>query len=69
VIAPCRQLAGNDGRVPVSYDHIAKVLKTSKSTIGRVVDVGETIAWLAQPGSDGVNGQTVRVCGQSLIGA
>jgi 3-oxoacyl-[acyl-carrier protein] reductase len=36
---------------------------------GLPVDVAETIAWLAQPGSGGVNGQTVRVCGQSLLGA
>jgi 3-oxoacyl-[acyl-carrier protein] reductase len=32
-------------------------------------DVAETIAWLGSPGSAGVNGQVVRVCGQSLIGA
>lgn len=36
---------------------------------GKPVDVAETIAWLADPGSSGVNGQVVRVCGQSLIGA
>jgi 3-oxoacyl-[acyl-carrier protein] reductase len=36
---------------------------------GLPVDVAETIAWLASPGSGGVNGQVVRVCGQSLIGA
>ncbi|WP_369140443.1 3-oxoacyl-ACP reductase [Modestobacter versicolor] len=36
---------------------------------GLPVDVAETIAWLAQPGSGGVNGQVVRVCGQSLLGA
>jgi 3-oxoacyl-[acyl-carrier protein] reductase len=36
---------------------------------GLPVDVAETIAWLSQPGSAGVNGQVVRVCGQSLIGA
>ncbi len=36
---------------------------------GSPVDVAETIAWLSQPGSGGVNGQTVRVCGQSLLGA
>jgi 3-oxoacyl-[acyl-carrier protein] reductase len=27
------------------------------------------VAWLAAPGSGGVNGAVVRVCGQSLIGA
>ena len=36
---------------------------------GLPVDVAETIAWLAQPGSAGVNGQVIRVCGQSMIGA
>lgn len=36
---------------------------------GLPVDVAETTAWLADPGSGGVNGQVVRVCGQSLLGA
>jgi 3-oxoacyl-[acyl-carrier protein] reductase len=36
---------------------------------GLPVDVAETIAWFASPGSVGVNGNVVRVCGQSLIGA
>ncbi|MDC0767369.1 3-oxoacyl-ACP reductase [Streptomyces sp. HD] len=36
---------------------------------GVPVDVAETIAWLADPGSGAVNGQVVRVCGQSLLGA
>ena len=36
---------------------------------GLPVDVAETIAWFANPGSVGVNGQIVRVCGQSMIGA
>ncbi len=36
---------------------------------GGPVDVAETIAWLAHPASGGVNGQVVRVCGQSLLGA
>jgi 3-oxoacyl-[acyl-carrier protein] reductase len=36
---------------------------------GRPVDVAETIAWLVSPASGGVNGNVVRVCGQSLIGA
>jgi 3-oxoacyl-[acyl-carrier protein] reductase len=36
---------------------------------GRPEDVAETIAWLASPGSDGVTGNVVRVCGQSLLGA
>jgi 3-oxoacyl-[acyl-carrier protein] reductase len=36
---------------------------------GRPVDVAETVAWLAQEATAGVNGQVVRVCGQSLVGA
>jgi len=36
---------------------------------GQPADVAQTIAWLAHPGSAGVTGQLVRVCGQSLIGA
>jgi 3-oxoacyl-[acyl-carrier protein] reductase len=36
---------------------------------GLPVDVAETIAWFASPGSGGVNGNVVRVCGQALIGA
>lgn len=36
---------------------------------GLPVDVAETVAWLASPASGGVNGNVVRVCGQSLIGA
>jgi 3-oxoacyl-[acyl-carrier protein] reductase len=36
---------------------------------GQPIDVAETVAWYAQPGSGAVNGNVVRVCGQSLIGA
>jgi 3-oxoacyl-[acyl-carrier protein] reductase len=36
---------------------------------GLPVDVAETIAWFASPATGGVNGNVVRVCGQSLIGA
>jgi 3-oxoacyl-[acyl-carrier protein] reductase len=36
---------------------------------GLPVDVAETIAWFAHPASAGVNGNVVRVCGQSLLGA
>jgi 3-oxoacyl-[acyl-carrier protein] reductase len=36
---------------------------------GLPIDVAETIAWMASPASGGVNGNVVRVCGQSMIGA
>jgi len=41
----------------------------SMSQGGLPVDVAETIAWFAGPASTGVNGNVVRVCGQSLLGA
>lgn len=40
----------------------------SLSQGGLPVDVAETIAWYCNPASTGVNGNVVRVCGQSLIG-
>ena len=36
---------------------------------GLPIDVAETIAWYASPGSGTVTGTVVRVCGQSLVGA
>ncbi|HEY1356259.1 MAG TPA: 3-oxoacyl-ACP reductase [Solirubrobacterales bacterium] len=42
---------------------------SSLSQGGLPVDVAETIAWFAGPGSTGVNGNTIRVCGQNLLGA
>lgn len=41
----------------------------SMSQGGLPVDVAETIAWLACPASGGLNGNIVRVCGQSILGA
>ncbi|HZJ29349.1 MAG TPA: 3-oxoacyl-ACP reductase [Solirubrobacterales bacterium] len=41
----------------------------SLSQGGKPIDVAETIAWFASPASAGVNANTVRVCGQSLLGA
>lgn len=36
---------------------------------GLPVDVAEAVAWFANPGSGGVSGNVLRVCGQSLLGA
>ncbi|GIF01393.1 3-oxoacyl-ACP reductase [Paractinoplanes rishiriensis] len=41
----------------------------SMSQGGLPVDVAETIAWFASPGSATISGNVVRVCGQSLLGA
>ncbi|MCK6209665.1 3-oxoacyl-ACP reductase [Georgenia sp. EYE_87] len=35
---------------------------------GKPVDVAEAIAFLASPQAGGINGQTLRVCGQMLVG-
>jgi 3-oxoacyl-[acyl-carrier protein] reductase len=32
-------------------------------------DVAELIAFLASPEAGGITGQTIRVCGQALVGA
>jgi len=36
---------------------------------GRPIDVAETVVYLADPATSGVNGQVVRVCGQNIVGA
>ena len=36
---------------------------------GLPIDVAEAVAFFASPGSAGVTGNVLRVCGQSLIGA
>ena len=42
---------------------------TSLSQGGNPVDVAETLAYLCDPASGGVDGQVIRVCGQNLVGA
>jgi 3-oxoacyl-[acyl-carrier protein] reductase len=56
------------GAMPIGPREAGRRL-SSLSQGGLPVDVAETIAWLAGPASTGVNGNTVRVCGQSLLGA
>ncbi|MGI8728195.1 MAG: 3-oxoacyl-ACP reductase [Solirubrobacterales bacterium] len=41
----------------------------SLSQGGKAVDVAEAIVWFSSPASTGLNGNVVRVCGQSLVGA
>lgn len=41
----------------------------SMSQGGEPVDVAETIAWLISPYASGLNGNIIRVCGQSVLGA
>jgi 3-oxoacyl-[acyl-carrier protein] reductase len=54
--------------VPIAIREAGRRMN-SMSQGGLPVDVAETHAWLAHPASGAVNGQVVRVCGQSLLGA
>jgi 3-oxoacyl-[acyl-carrier protein] reductase len=54
--------------MPVSLREAGRRLNSMRQG-GQPVDVAETVAWLADPRSSGVTGNTVRVCGQSLLGA
>jgi 3-oxoacyl-[acyl-carrier protein] reductase len=36
---------------------------------GQPVDVAEAIAYFASPASNAVTGNTIRVCGQAMLGA
>jgi len=55
-------------KMPVTIREAGRRMN-SMSQGGLPVDVAETIAWFASPASAGVNGNVVRVCGQSLLGA
>ena len=56
------------GAMPVGVREAGRRLNSLRQG-GLPVDVAEAIAWFAHPGSGGLNGQVVRVCGQSLLGA
>jgi 3-oxoacyl-[acyl-carrier protein] reductase len=55
-------------RIPLATREVGRRVN-SLSQGGLPVDVAETIAWFARPGSAGITGQVVRVCGQSMLGA
>jgi 3-oxoacyl-[acyl-carrier protein] reductase len=54
--------------VPIAIREAGRRMN-SMSQGGLPVDVAEAIAWFAAPDSGGLNGNVVRVCGQSLLGA
>lgn len=54
--------------MPLATREVARRLNSLQQA-GLPIDVAETAAWLASPGAGGVNGQVIRVCGQSLVGA
>ncbi|BCY12751.1 3-oxoacyl-ACP reductase [Actinoplanes sp. L3-i22] len=55
-------------KMPIGLREAGRRLN-SMSQGGLPVDVAETIAWFASPGSATISGNVVRVCGQSLLGA
>jgi 3-oxoacyl-[acyl-carrier protein] reductase len=55
-------------KMPLATREVARRL-SSVQQAGLPIDVAEAVAWLSSPGAGGVNGQTLRVCGQNLVGA
>ncbi len=55
-------------KMPLATREVARRL-SSLQQAGLPIDVAEAVAWLSSPGAGGVNGQTLRVCGQNLVGA
>jgi 3-oxoacyl-[acyl-carrier protein] reductase len=55
-------------RIPIAMREAGRRMNSMRQG-GLPVDVAETVAWFANPGSGAVNGNVVRVCGQSLLGA
>ncbi|PZR53519.1 3-oxoacyl-ACP reductase [Xylanimonas oleitrophica] len=53
--------------IPFATRQVARRL-SSLLQGGEPVDVAEAIAFLASPAAVGVNGQTLRVCGQNMVG-
>ena len=67
-VAPGFIVTEMTAKMPIGTREVGSRINSLQQA-GLPVDVAETIAWLAQPGSAGVNGQIVRVCGQSMMGA
>jgi len=55
-------------KMPLATREVARRL-SSLQQAGLPVDVAEAISFLSSPGAGGINGQTLRVCGQNLVGA
>ncbi len=67
-VAPGFIITAMTAAVPFATREIGQRLN-ALSQGGLPVDVAETIAWYASPGSTAVNGNVVRVCGQMMLGA
>ena len=67
-VAPGFIITQMTAAVPFATREVGQRLN-AMSQGGLPVDVAETIAWYASPGSTAVNGNVVRVCGQMMLGA
>jgi 3-oxoacyl-[acyl-carrier protein] reductase len=67
-VAPGFIITQMTAQVPFATREVGQRLN-AMSQGGLPVDVAETIAWYASPGSTAVNGNVVRVCGQMMLGA
>jgi 3-oxoacyl-[acyl-carrier protein] reductase len=67
-VAPGFIITQMTAAVPFATREVGQRLN-AMSQGGLPVDVAETIAWYASPGSSAVNGNVVRVCGQMMLGA
>ena len=67
-VAPGFIITAMTAAVPLAPREVGQRLN-AMSQGGLPVDVAETIAWFASPGSTAVNGNVVRVCGQMMLGA
>ncbi|GAA4365528.1 3-oxoacyl-ACP reductase [Paeniglutamicibacter cryotolerans] len=56
-------------RIPLATRTVARMLMPSLMQGGLPLDVAEAIGFLASDAAAGINGRTLRVCGQSLVGA
>lgn len=56
-------------KIPVATRTVARMLMPSLMQGGLPLDVAEAIGFLASNAAAGINGRTLRVCGQSLVGA
>lgn len=67
-VAPGFIITQMTAKVPFATREVGQRLNAMAQG-GLPVDVAETIAWYASPGSTAVNGNVVRVCGQMMLGA
>lgn len=66
-VVPDLRRPGLTARMPVPLWAAGRGMNSTAHD-GLPIDVAETVAWLASPGSAGVTGNVLRVCGRSLLG-